>query len=91
MKTFSAPSTYLLTRLIYFVYLPIYSTILIAILDEAFTYIIKNTTARQAKWFLRIVLKDLKLAMGKGKILAAVHPDAPEYYESCSSLSKVLT
>lgn len=63
----------------------------LAILDEAFSFAIKKLTAVQLKWFLRIILKDLKLAMGTTRILAAFHPDAPELYESCGSLSKVST
>ncbi|CAH4031343.1 unnamed protein product [Pieris brassicae] len=59
------------------------------ILDEAFSYAIKKLTAEQLKWFLRIILKDLKLAMSGHRILAAFHPDAPELYESCSNLNKV--
>ncbi|XP_050681911.1 DNA ligase 4-like isoform X1 [Leptidea sinapis] len=59
------------------------------ILDEAFSYAIKNMSAEQFKWFLRIILKDLKLKMGIHRILAAFHPDAPELFDSCANLSKV--
>ncbi|CAK1540220.1 unnamed protein product [Leptosia nina] len=59
------------------------------ILDGAFSYAIKNLTPEQLKWFLRIILKDLKLSMGMNRILGAFHPDAPELYESCSNLNKV--
>lgn len=45
----------------------------------------------QLKWFLRIILKDLKLEMSHKRILAILHPDAPEYFENCSDLAKVST
>ncbi|XP_038207910.1 DNA ligase 4-like isoform X1 [Zerene cesonia] len=59
------------------------------VLDDAFSFIIKNLTAEQLKWFLRLILKDLKLAMGTHRTLAAFHPDAPELLDSCGNLSKV--
>ncbi|XP_045490979.1 DNA ligase 4-like isoform X2 [Colias croceus] len=59
------------------------------VLDDAFSFIIKNLTAEQLKWFLRIILKDLKLAIGTHRTLAAFHPDAPELLDSCGNLSKV--
>ncbi|RVE54059.1 hypothetical protein evm_001182 [Chilo suppressalis] len=58
-------------------------------LDDVFGYALKNLTAEQFKWFLRIILKDLKLGIGSNHILAAFHPDAPEYFQNCGSLSKV--
>lgn len=61
-----------------------------AVLDEAFSFAIKNLTSDQLKWFLRIILKDLKLGIETKLILAAFHPDAPEFFETCNSLSKVV-
>ncbi|CAG9795060.1 unnamed protein product [Diatraea saccharalis] len=60
-----------------------------SILDDTFVYALKNLTAEQFKWFLRIILKDLKLGIGSNRILAAFHPDAPECFKNCGSLSKV--
>ncbi|XP_063616247.1 DNA ligase 4-like [Cydia splendana] len=58
------------------------------VLDEAFGTVFRQLSADQLKWFLRIVLKDLRLRIGHARILAAMHPDAPEYYDSCSNLLK---
>ncbi|XP_049877448.1 DNA ligase 4 isoform X2 [Pectinophora gossypiella] len=59
------------------------------ILDEAFSYALKNMTAEQVKWFLRIILKDLKLGMGTHRILAAFHPDAPDLFDTFGNLKKI--
>ncbi|CAG4977768.1 unnamed protein product [Parnassius apollo] len=58
-------------------------------LEEIFTYILNKINGRQLKWFIRIILKDLKLNMGLKRIFAAFHPDAKIYYDNCSDLSKV--
>ncbi|XP_035443285.2 DNA ligase 4 [Spodoptera frugiperda] len=60
-----------------------------SVLDETFSQVMNKVTADQMKWFLRLILKELKLEMGSNRILALFHPDAPEYYETCSLLSKV--
>lgn len=49
----------------------------------------RSTTAEQMKWFLRIILKDLKLGMSMHRILAAFHPQGREYYDNCSNLVEV--
>ncbi|KAL4716641.1 hypothetical protein ACJJTC_008276 [Scirpophaga incertulas] len=59
------------------------------ILDEVFSYALRNLVGEQVKWFFRLVLKDLKLGIGTNLILAAFHPDAPEHYKIYSNLSKV--
>ncbi|XP_028161495.1 DNA ligase 4-like [Ostrinia furnacalis] len=59
------------------------------VLNEAFGYAIRHLTPEQLKWFLRLILKDLKLGIETKRILAAFHPDAPEYFETCNSISKV--
>ncbi|XP_072942121.1 DNA ligase 4 [Epargyreus clarus] len=58
-------------------------------LDAALSYAYKKLTAEQLKWFLRIILKDMKLGMSVHRILAAFHPDAPEFFDNCADLNKV--
>uniref|UniRef100_A0A2A4K475 DNA ligase 4 n=1 Tax=Heliothis virescens TaxID=7102 RepID=A0A2A4K475_HELVI len=60
-----------------------------SVLDDMFSHVINKVTADQLKWFLRIILKDLKLEIGSNRILGLFHPDAPEYFETCGLLSKV--
>ncbi|XP_059051045.1 DNA ligase 4-like isoform X1 [Achroia grisella] len=59
------------------------------VLVETFEYAISKLSAKQFKWFLRIILKDLKLGFSVDRILAAYHPDAPTYYKNCNNLYKV--
>jgi DNA ligase-4 len=47
------------------------------------------TTARQQKWLVRVILRDLKLGMSEKTILRVLHEDAEEYYNITSSLRKV--
>ncbi|CAG9136788.1 unnamed protein product [Plutella xylostella] len=54
-----------------------------------FTNIVKSTNPTQAKWFFRIVLKELRLGLGRAAVFACLHCDAPEYYDNCSDLAKV--
>ncbi|XP_048489181.1 DNA ligase 4 [Plutella xylostella] len=54
-----------------------------------FTTIVKSTNPTQAKWFFRIVLKELRLGLGRAAALACLHCDAPEYYDNCSDLAKL--
>ncbi|CAB3241041.1 unnamed protein product [Arctia plantaginis] len=58
-------------------------------LDETFSHVVNKLNPDQLKWFLRIILKDLKLGMSDTRILAIFHTDAPEYYKNCSDLLKV--
>lgn len=46
-------------------------------------------SATEQKWFIRIVLKEMKLGFGHIKILSLFHPDAKELYDVSNSLVKV--
>ncbi|XP_047528134.1 DNA ligase 4-like isoform X2 [Vanessa atalanta] len=59
------------------------------LLDEVFSYAIRKLTAQEFKWFLRIILKNLKLEMSENRILGTFHPHATELYQTCSSLYEV--
>ncbi|XP_053614941.1 DNA ligase 4 [Plodia interpunctella] len=58
-------------------------------LHEAFKFAIDKLSPKQFEWFLRMILKDMKLSMGTDRILAAFHPDAPSYNKECNNLMKV--
>ena len=38
--------------------------------------LIRNTTAMQHKWLVRIILKDVKIGINEASIFGAFHPDA---------------
>jgi len=51
--------------------------------------IFRKMTAVQVKWFVRLVLKDMRLGVGQNTILGQIHPDARELYDVNASLKKV--
>jgi DNA ligase-4 len=59
--------------------------------EEVFERFIRNTTALENKWFVRILLKEMRLGIGDNSILNCFHSDAKEYYETNHSLLKVCT
>ncbi|KAG6458136.1 hypothetical protein O3G_MSEX010712 [Manduca sexta] len=59
------------------------------ILDQAFSSALRNLNADQLKWFIRIILKNLKLGLSDKGILACFHPDAPEYYDNCHDITQI--
>jgi DNA ligase-4 len=52
-------------------------------------HLLLNSTAREQKWIVRIVLKELKLGVSEKTFLKAFHVDAEEYFNITSSLRKV--
>ncbi|XP_018322080.1 DNA ligase 4 [Agrilus planipennis] len=57
--------------------------------DETLFKLFRATSAKEQKWLIRIILKDMKLGIGQDSILNTFHPDAVEFYASNSSLTKV--
>lgn len=58
-------------------------------IDDELTKLISNTTALQQKWIIRLILKEINLGLGKGKIFNCFHADASDLFDSSNSLSKV--
>lgn len=61
----------------------------IHMLNQVFVSIMKRATAIQQKWFLRILLKDLKIGIGKERILTAYHHGALRCYNMYNCLFEV--
>ena len=57
---------------------------------DLFQDIIYKATARQIKWIIKMILKDMKLGMGVESILRHLHPNAVQIYHMTSSLKQVL-
>lgn len=57
--------------------------------DHELTDILLNMSAEEQKWFIRMLLKDLKLQVSQSDILNTIHPDAKELYDVCNNLQKV--
>ena len=48
--------------------------------------IIQQTTAREQRWILRVILKDMQLGMKEDSVFKLLHPDAKELYASVCDL-----
>ena len=48
-----------------------------------------NLTAREQKWLIRIILKDLKISLGEKLVLSCIHQDAIDLFNVCSDLRAV--
>jgi DNA ligase-4 len=53
------------------------------------TRINDNLTARDQKWLIRIILKDLKISLGEKMVLSCIHQDAIDLFNVCSDLRAV--
>ncbi|XP_023218047.1 DNA ligase 4-like isoform X3 [Centruroides sculpturatus] len=51
--------------------------------------LLRNTSAREQKWLIRMIMKDLKMGISENTVFAAYHPDAKDLFDVTSSLSKV--
>ncbi|CAK9814912.1 DNA ligase 4 [Anthophora quadrimaculata] len=58
-------------------------------MDEMFKIVLGKTNALEFKWLTRIILKDLKLGIGKKKIFEVFHPDANSLFDVSSNLRRV--
>ncbi|XP_055945641.1 DNA ligase 4-like [Argiope bruennichi] len=52
-------------------------------------HLLRNTTALEQKWLIRMILKDMKLGISENTILNAFHTDARDLYNVTNSLEKV--
>ena len=50
---------------------------------------LRNMTAVEQKWLIRVLLKDMHLGIGQGTIFNSWHPDSKDYYDVNNSLEKV--
>lgn len=62
---------------------------LIGGVDNELEIMLQRMSAKEQKWLIRIVLKDMKLRMGHSRVLGIFHPDAKELYDVSNSLVKV--
>jgi len=54
-------------------------------------HLLRNTSATEQKWLIRIILKELKFGLSETSVLNAFHPDAKDLYDVTNSLTKVCT
>lgn len=58
-------------------------------IDVELTDVLFKMYAHEQKWFIRLLLENLRLGLGQTDIMKAIHPDAKDLYGVCSSLKKV--
>ncbi|GIX83138.1 DNA ligase 4 [Caerostris darwini] len=52
-------------------------------------HLLRNTSALEQKWLIRMILKDMKFGIGENSILKAFHMDAKDLYNVTNNLEKV--
>lgn len=57
--------------------------------ERSLRMMVRNMTATEKKWLIRVLLKDMRLGIGQGTIFNAWHPDAKDYYDVNNNLEKV--
>lgn len=57
--------------------------------ERSLLTMLRNMTATEQKWLIRVLLKDMRLGIGQGTIFNAWHPDAKDLYDVNNSLEKV--
>ena len=53
-------------------------------------YFYNNFSAKEMKWTVRIILKNMMIGLKKAVVLKWYHPDAADYYDACNKLEQVL-
>lgn len=54
-----------------------------------FGKLVRRTTARELKWVVRTIIKDMKLGVSEKSILKLLHPEALDMFNICSNLRTV--
>nr|XP_045601538.1 DNA ligase 4-like [Procambarus clarkii]XP_045601539.1 DNA ligase 4-like [Procambarus clarkii] len=57
--------------------------------ERSLLTMLRNMTATEQKWLIRVLLKDMRLGIGQGAIFNAWHPDAKDFYDVNNNLEKV--
>lgn len=52
-------------------------------------HLLKNMSAVELKWLIRMILKELKVGLSQMSVLSMYHPDAEELYNVNNNLEKV--
>lgn len=56
---------------------------------RALQLLLRNTSALEQKWLVRMILKELKTGLSENSVFGVFHPDAVDLFSVCSSLEKV--
>ncbi|XP_064401547.1 DNA ligase 4-like isoform X2 [Halichondria panicea] len=56
---------------------------------KALQLLLRNTSAMEQKWLIRMILKELKTGLSENSVFSVFHPDAVDLFSVCSSLEKI--
>ncbi|XP_059469628.1 DNA ligase 4 [Neocloeon triangulifer] len=59
------------------------------LVDECLENLLRNTSATEQKWLIRMLLKSCRFGLGRRAIFYAIHPDAEKRFDSRNSLKDV--
>ncbi|XP_070569622.1 DNA ligase 4-like [Ptychodera flava] len=51
--------------------------------------LLRNTTAKEQKWLIRMIMKELKVGLSQSSILSTFHQDGEEFFNVTNNLAKV--
>eukprot|EP00731_Ephydatia_muelleri_P008264 Em0004g602a len=60
-------------------------------MKKALQLLLRNTSALEQKWLIRIILKGLKTGLSENSVYSVFHPDAVDLFSVCINLEKVCT
>ncbi|XP_065834565.1 DNA ligase 4-like [Oscarella lobularis] len=58
-------------------------------MKRAMMHLLRNLSAVEQKWLIRIVLKDMKMGMSETSVFRVYHQDALDLHNACTNLEKV--
>eukprot|EP00731_Ephydatia_muelleri_P008253 Em0004g591a len=58
-------------------------------MKKALQLLLRNTSALEQKWLIRIILKGLKTGLSENSVFSVFHPDAVDLFSVCSNLEMV--
>lgn len=56
---------------------------------DALCSLLRNTSATEQKWLVRMILRDLRTGLSTATVLSCYHPDAQDLFDVTSSLARV--
>lgn len=58
-------------------------------MKKALQLLLRNTSALEQKWLIRIILKEMKIGISENSFFSVFHADASDLFNVCSNLEKV--
>lgn len=62
---------------------------LIDLVKQHLLHLIRNTSALEQKWLIRMIMKEMRFGLSETSVLSTFHPDAKDLYDVTNNLIKV--